>query len=59
MLFFNLKVVKEKPTFFLGIMSHLKLSKNMLSDKKKMKKKKKNSYGLLKIWSNFNHSKNP
>jgi hypothetical protein len=30
MSFFDLEVLKEKPTKFKGIMPHLKLSKNML-----------------------------
>jgi hypothetical protein len=33
MSFFNLEVLKEKPTKFLGIMPRLKLSKNMLWNK--------------------------
>ncbi len=31
----------------------------LLGQKNLKKKKKKNSYGLMKIWSNFKHSKVP
>jgi hypothetical protein len=34
MSFLNTKVLKGKPTKFLGILPHLKLSKNMLLNKK-------------------------
>jgi hypothetical protein len=54
MSFLNLKVLKRKATKFLKIMPHLKLSKNMFLGQKNC-----NSYGLMKIWSNFNHSKVP
>jgi hypothetical protein len=58
MSFFDLEVLKRKPTKSKGIMPHLKLSKNMLWDKEiENKQKNCNSYGLMKIWSNFNHSK--
>jgi hypothetical protein len=60
MSFFDLEVLKEKPIKSIGIMPHLKLSKNMLLDKKIEKKNKNyNSYGLMKTWSNFNYSKVP
>jgi len=59
MSFFNLEVLKEKPTKFIGIMPHLKVSKKCVFRTKLIEKKNKNcnSYGLMKIWSNFNHSK--
>ncbi len=51
---------KGKPTKSIGIMPHLKLSKNMFLGQKNWKINKNcNSYGLMKIWSNFNHSKVP
>jgi hypothetical protein len=41
-----------------GIMPHLKLSKNMLLGQRNWKINKNcNSYGLMKIWLNFNYSK--
>jgi len=58
MSFFNSEILKGKPTKFLRIMPHLKISKNMFLEQKIWKKKKNyNSYGLMKIWSNFNHLK--
>jgi hypothetical protein len=39
--FFNLKVLKRKPTKSKGIMPHLKLSKNMFLGQKKIKNKQK------------------
>jgi hypothetical protein len=60
MSFFNLEVLKEKPTKFIRIMPHLKLSKkNVFRTKIEKQTKNCNSYGLMKIWSNFNHSKIP
>jgi hypothetical protein len=53
-----LEVLKGKPTKSIGIMPHLKLSKKCFWDKKFEKRNKNcNSYGLMKIWSNLNHSK--
>jgi hypothetical protein len=53
-----LKALKKKPTKSKKTMPHLKFSKNMLIGKKNVKTNKNNkSYGLMKIWSNFNHSK--
>jgi hypothetical protein len=41
-------------------MPHVKLSKTYDFGTKKLKKIKKcNSYGLMKIWLNFSHSKVP
>jgi hypothetical protein len=59
MSFFNLEVLKGKPTKFIKIMPHIKLFKTYVFGTKKLKKKNKNcnSYGFMKIWSNFNHSK--
>jgi hypothetical protein len=56
-----LEILKRKPTKSKGIMPHLKLSKTYDFWTKKLKNKPKNynSYGLMKIWSNFNHSKDP
>jgi hypothetical protein len=49
---------KKKTHKIQGIMSHFKLSKNMLLEQKHWKTNKNcNLYGLMKIWSNFNHSK--
>jgi hypothetical protein len=61
MSFLNLEVLKGKPTKSKRIMTHVKLSKTYVFGTKKLKKKKKNctSYELMKIWSNFNHSKVP
>jgi hypothetical protein len=60
MSFLNLEVVEIKFTKFIGIMPHLKLSKKCFWNKKIEKQKKNyNSYGLMKIWSNLNHSKVP
>jgi hypothetical protein len=60
MSFFNLKILKGKPIKSIKIITHLKISKNMLLGQKKKKTNKNcNSYGLMKIWSNFNHSKVP
>jgi hypothetical protein len=57
---FDLEVLKEKPIKSKGIMPHLKLSKKMFLGQIFWKKiKNYNSYGLMKIWSNFNHSKVP
>ncbi len=47
MSFLNLEVLKGKPTRFLKIMPHLKLSKNMFLEQKKLKKKKE----LQLIWT--------
>jgi hypothetical protein len=53
-----LEVLKGKPTKSIKIMPHLKLSKNMFLAQKNSKTNKNcNSYGLTKVWSNFNHSK--
>jgi RNase P subunit RPR2 len=41
MSFFSLEILKEKPTKFIGIMSHLKLSKNYVSKTKKIEKQTK------------------
>jgi len=50
MLFFNLEVLKRKPTKSKRIMPHLKLSKNMFLGQKNLKiNKNYNSYGLMKI----------
>jgi hypothetical protein len=38
MSFFNLKILKGKPTKSKGIMPHLKLSKNMFLEQKKLEK---------------------
>jgi hypothetical protein len=47
---FDLEILKEKPIKSKGIMPHLKISKNMLLDKRFEKKNKKcSSYGLMKI----------
>jgi hypothetical protein len=55
---FQFESSKKKPTKFLKIMPHLKVSKTYVFGTKKLKGKKNcNSYGLMKIWSNFNHSK--
>jgi hypothetical protein len=51
MSFFDLEVLKEKPIKCKGIMPHLKLSKIFFWDKNY------NLLELMKIWSNFNHSK--
>jgi hypothetical protein len=60
MSFLNLKVLKKNPTKSIKIMSHVTLSKNMILGQKNLNKNKNcNSYGLMKIWSNFNHSKIP
>ncbi len=60
MSFFDLEVLKGKPTKSKGIMPHLKVSKSMLLGQGNWNKNKNcNSYGLMKIWSNFNHSKVP
>jgi hypothetical protein len=42
MSFKNFKVLKRKPTKFIGIMSHIKLSKKNVLGPKKKKQKKKN-----------------
>jgi hypothetical protein len=48
--FFNLKILKGKPTKSIKIMLHLKLSKNMFFEQKIEKTNKNcNSYGLMKI----------
>jgi hypothetical protein len=49
MSFLNLEVLKGKPIKFLGILPHLKLSKNFFWNKKFERKKICNSYGLMKI----------
>jgi hypothetical protein len=55
-----MEVLKRKPTKSKRIMPHLKLSKNMLLGQRNLKTNKNcNSYGLMKIWPNFNHSKVP
>jgi hypothetical protein len=61
MSFLNLEVLKGKPTKSIRIMPHLQSSKNMLLGQEKKTKQNKNcnSYGLMKIWSNFNHLKVP
>jgi hypothetical protein len=55
MSFLNLEVRKGKPTKYIKIMPHLKLSKNMFLGQTNLKKNKKLQF--MKIWSNFNHSK--
>jgi hypothetical protein len=70
--FKKLEVLKGKPTKSIWIMTHVKLLKTwviihmdfvthyMLLEQKIWKTNKNcNSYGLMKIWSNFNHSKVP
>jgi hypothetical protein len=58
MSFLNLEVLKRKPTKSRWIMTHVKLSKNMFLGQRNWKTNKNcNLYGLMKIWSNFNHSK--
>jgi len=53
-----LEVLKKNPTKSTKIMPHLKLSKkNLLGQKNWKTNKNCNSYGLMKTWSNFNHSK--
>jgi hypothetical protein len=47
MLFFNLEVLKGKPTKSTGIMPHLKLSKTCVFGTKKLKRKQK----LRLIWT--------
>jgi hypothetical protein len=41
MSFLNLEVLKGKPTKFFKILPHLKISKNMLLEPKKLKNKQK------------------
>jgi hypothetical protein len=56
--FLHLEVLKGKATKSIWIMHDVKVFKNMLLGQKKMKTNKNcNWYGLMKIWSNFNHSK--
>jgi hypothetical protein len=53
---FNLEVLKGKLTKSIWIMSHVKLSKNMLLGQRNWKTNKIcNSYGLMKISLNFYH----
>jgi len=60
MSFLNFEIQKRKPTKSIKVMPHLKLSKKCFWDKTIEKTNKKcNSYGFMKIWSNFNHSKIP
>ncbi len=57
---FNFKVLKGKFIKFIWIMPHVKLLKNMPLGQKTWKTNKNyNSYGLMKIKLNFNHSKVP
>jgi hypothetical protein len=56
--FFNLEVLKRKLTKSIKIMPHPKHSKTYAFETKKLKRNQNcNSYGLMKIWSNFNHLK--
>ncbi len=48
MSFFNLEVLKEKPTKFIGIMPHLKVSKKYAFRTKLIEKKKQK---LQLIWT--------
>jgi hypothetical protein len=58
MSFFNVEVLKGKPIKSIKIIPHLRLLKICFWDKKIKKINKNcNSYGLVKIWSNFNNSK--
>jgi hypothetical protein len=53
-----LEVLKGKPTKSKRIMPRLKLFKPMLLGQRNWKTNKNcDSYGLMNIWSNFNHSK--
>jgi hypothetical protein len=57
-IFFNLEVLKQKPTKSIWIMAHVNLSKTYdFGTNFKTKNKNCNLYGLMKIWSNFNHQK--
>ncbi len=58
MLFFNLEVLKKKPTKSIRIMPHLELSKTCVFRTKKLKRKiKLQLIWTYEIWLNFNHSK--
>jgi hypothetical protein len=58
MSFLNFEILIGKFTKSKGIIPHLKLPKHMLLGQRNSKTKKNcNSYGLMKIWSNYNHSK--
>jgi hypothetical protein len=60
MSFLNLEILKEKLAKFLRILPYLKLSQTYFLPTRKLKNKINcNSYGLMKIWLNFNHSKVP
>jgi hypothetical protein len=55
-----LKFLKGKLIKAIGIVTHVKLSKTYAFGTTNLKKNKNcNSYGLMKTWSNFNHSKFP
>ncbi len=57
MSFLNLKVLKGKPTNFLRIMPHLKLSKHMFLEQKIEKQTKLQLIWTYENMSSFNHSK--
>jgi hypothetical protein len=60
MSFFNLEVIEGKPTKSIRIMPHLNIFETYVFGTKKLKTKTNcNPYGLMKIWSNFKHSKVP
>jgi hypothetical protein len=51
--FFNLDVLKGKPTKSIGIMPHLKLSKSMFLGQRNFLKNKKQKLQLIWIYENM------